>query len=155
MNMLLGSENNEGLNQLQKAQRLYHALMDCDTPQEFKKTFGEAIQKHALDEFYPVVVMAELSAALMICHFAASQVQGFAFRDHLRDFCGVKPAQLLNLKVQSISDITEMPVLELEPLLKAFGYTVNDGTIADHPEAKRRKEEIVSLAERRKSKNVG
>lgn len=153
--MLLGSENNEGLDLLQKAQRLYNALMDCDTPQEFKKTFGDAIQKHPLDEFYPVVVLAELSAALMICHVAASQVQGFAFRDHLRDFCGVKPAQLLNLKVQSISDITTMPADELEPILKAFGYTVTDGTIADHPDAKRRKEEVVSLADRRKSKNAG
>lgn len=153
--MLLGNGNNEGLDQLQKAQKLYHALMDCDTPQEFKKTFGDAIQQHALDEFYPVVVLAELSAALMICHVAASQVQGFVFRDHLRDFCGVKPAQLINLKVQSICDITAMPAEELEPLLKAFGYTIKDGMIADHPDAKRRKEEIVSLAERRKSKNAG
>jgi len=153
--MLLGSGNNEGLDQLQKAQKLYHALLDCNTPQTFKKTLSDAIQQHPLDEFYPVVVLAELSAALTICHIAAAQVHGFAFRDHLRDFCGVKPAQFLSLKVQSISDITAMPADELEPILKAFGYTVKDGVIAGHPDAKRRKEEIVSLAERRKNKHAG
>lgn len=153
--MLLGSDDNNGHDHILKAQKLYHALMDCETPQEFKKTFGDAIQKHSLDEFYPVVVLAELSAALMICHFAASQVQGFSFRDHLRDFCGVKPAQLLNLQVQNISDISEMPVAELEPILKAFGYTVKEGMIADHPEATRRKEEIVDLAAKRKNKHAG
>lgn len=153
--MLLGNGINEGLSQLQKAQKVYHALLDCDTPQAFKKTLSAAIQQYPLDEFYPVVVQAELSAALMICHTAAAQVQGFAFRDHMRDFCGVKPAQLLNMKLQGISDIIAMPVEELEPMLKAFGYTVKDGTITDHPDAHRRKEDIVSLAEKRQSKHAG
>ena len=153
--MLLGSHDHESHDAVVKAQKLYHALMDCDTPQEFKKTFGDAIHKHSLEDFYPVVVLVELTAALMICHLAAAQVKGFSFRDHMRDFCSVKPAQLINLKLQNISDITEMPLEELQPILKAFGYSIKEGIIADHPDAARKKEEIVSLDQKRKDRNAG
>ncbi len=61
-------QGNEGYENIVKAQALFRRLMECEPGGEFKKIFADAIQQHTLDEFYPVVVRAELSAALMLCH---------------------------------------------------------------------------------------
>ena len=78
-------QGNEGYENIVKAQALFQRLMECEPGGEFKKIFADAIQQHTLDEFYPVVVRAELSAALMLCHIAAAQVPGFLFRNYLNE----------------------------------------------------------------------
>lgn len=151
---MFDSHDSEGYDGIVKSQKLYQRLMECESAVEFKKIFGTAIQEHSLDEFYPVVVRAELSAALMLCHFAASQVQGFHFRDYLMDFCAIRPAQLINLPLQAVSDITETPVNEIELILRAFGYTVTEGKVADHPGASGTAT-IIPLDNKRQTRNAG
>lgn len=151
-------QGNEGHEKIVKAQALFRLLMECDNAAEFKKVFGEAIQRHTLDEFYPVVVRAELSAALMLCHLAAAQVPGFLFRDYLQQCCGLRPAQLVNLPVQDVADISEMPAGEIDAILRAFGYQIKDGIVTDHPDAHRKggkEKAVVDLAERRTPRHAG
>jgi len=151
-------QGNEGHEKIVKAQALFRRLMECDDGAEFKKTFGEAIQQHTLDEFYPVVVRAELSAALMLCHIAAAQMPGFLFRDYLQQCCGLRPAQLINLPVQDVADISETPASEIEDILRAFGYQIKDGVVTDHPDAHRKggkEKAVVELAEKRVTRHAG
>jgi len=151
-------QGNEGHEKIVKAQALFRRLMECDDSAEFKKTFGEAIQQHTLDEFYPVVVRAELSAALMLCHIAAAQMPGFLFRDYLQQCCGLRPAQLINLPVQDVADISEMPASEIDDILRAFGYQIKDGVVTDHPDAHRKggkEKAVVELAEKRVTRHAG
>jgi len=151
-------QGNEGHEKIVKAQALFRRLMECDDGAEFKKTFGEAIQQHTLDEFYPVVVRAELSAALILCHLAAAQMPGFLFRDYLRQCCALRPAQLINLSVQDVADISEMPASEIDDILRAFGYQIKDGVVTDHPDAHRKggkEKEVVDLTEKRVSRHAG
>lgn len=116
-----------------KAQKLYRTLIECDTPQAFKKAFGDAIQRHTLDEFYLVVVRAEFSAALTLAERARAG-DGFSFSAFLAHFCGLKPGHLLGLPLQVIADITETPQDDITRSLRDFGYTLNAGVIAGHPE---------------------
>lgn len=149
----------EGHEKIVKAQVLFQRLMTCKPDGSFKKFFGEAIQSHTLDEFYPVVVRAELAAALMLCHRGAAQIQGFLFRDYLMDCCGLRPAQLIHLPLQDVADISEMPVAEIEAIARTFGYTIENGTLSDHPDAHRKngkgENDIVSLADKRKARHAG
>lgn len=127
----------EGHEKIVKAQDLFFRLMACEPGSEFKKTFAAAIQQNSLDEFYPVVVRAELSAALMLCHIAATQTTGFVFRDYLHECCGIKPAQFINMPLRDIADISEMPQTQIEHILHGFGFTLTEGIISDHPDAHR------------------
>jgi hypothetical protein len=151
-------QGNEGHEKIVKAQALFRQLLECDDGVEFKKSFGEAIQRHTLDEFYPVVVRAELSAALILCHIAAAQMPGFLFRDYLQQSCGLRPAQLINLPVQDVADISEMPAAEIDAILRAFGYQIKDGIVTDHPDAHRKdgkEKSVVDLAGKRTSRHAG
>lgn len=150
-------QGNEGYENIVKAQALFRRLMECEPGGEFKKIFADAIQQHTLDEFYPVVVRAELSAALMLCHIAAAQVPGFLFRNYLNECCGLRPAQLINLPLRDVADISEMKIEDVEPIARAFGYVVNDGILADHPDAHRKddKDTVVSLDGKRGVRHAG
>lgn len=146
-------QGREGHENIVKAQALFRRLIECGPSGEFKKVFGEAIQQHTLDEFYPVVVRAELSAALILCHIAAAQMPGFLFRDYLHEYCGLRPAQLINLPLRDVADIGEMPLGTVEDIARAFGYKIESGILKDHPDAHRKsgskKTDVVDLASQR------
>ncbi|HRI75571.1 MAG TPA: hypothetical protein PLX33_01140 [Alphaproteobacteria bacterium] len=151
-------QGNEGHENIIKAQDLFRRLMECEPGGEFKKIFADAIQQHTLDEFYPVVVRAELSAALMLCHIAAAQVPGFLFRDYLQECCGLRPAQLVNLPLRDVADISEMKIEDIEGIARAFGYQIKDGILSDHPDAQRKggkDKAIVSLDSKRSARHTG
>ncbi len=147
----------EGHEKIVKAQALFARLMESAADGEFKKIFAAAIQEHSLDEFYPVVVRAELSAALMLCHIAAAQVQGFQFRDYLQEHCGLRPAQLINMPLLDIADICELPILQIDEILRAFGYKITEGVITDHPDAHRKtgSNDVVDMSNLRKPRHAG
>ncbi len=147
----------EGHEKIVKAQALFARLMDCAADGEFKRTFATAIQEHSLDEFYPVVVRAELSAALMLCHMAATQIAGFQFRTYLQECCGLRPAQLINMPLLDIADISELPIMKVDEILRGFGYIVTDGIIADHPDAHRKtgSNDAAEMPDMRKPRHAG
>lgn len=146
-------QGNEGHENIVKAQALYRRMVHCGPDGTFKKIFAEAIQEHTLDEFYPVVVRAELTAALMICHRAAD-VPDFVFHEHLLAYCGLRPAQLINLPVQDMADISDILEGDAENIILSFGYKIIDGIIADHPDAHRKTDSLQDAAQKHTAQNA-
>ncbi len=136
-----------------KAQGIYRKMIS--EPKAFKKVFSEAIHAHTLDEFYPVVVRAELSAALSLSTAAKEQDTDFNFRDYLYSTFGLRPHHLVNVTTQVIADIMERDLRDVEDMFRAFSYTVENGMVTGHPD-EGKAPKIVSLdAARRKVGNAG
>ncbi len=94
----------------------------------------------------------------MLCHIAAAQVPGFLFRDYLQECCGLRPAQLVNLPLRDVADISEMKIEDIEGIARAFGYQIKDGILSDHPDAQRKggkDKAIVSLDSKRSARHTG
>ncbi len=122
----------ETFDNIVKAQGIYRKMIA--EPKAFKKLFSEAIHTHTLDEFYPVVVRAELSAALSLSTGAKEQNKDFNFRDYLYATFGLRPYHLVNVPTQVIADIMERDVREVEDMFRAFAYTVENGSVTGHPD---------------------
>lgn len=142
----------ESFDDIVKAQGLYQKMVA--EPQAFKKHFTEAIQKHSLDEFYTVVVRAEMSAALTLSEKAREQNNGFDFGDFIYRSFGLRPRHLVDTSTQVIADIMERDLGEVENLFRAFDYTVENGTVTHHPDTGKAPK-VVQLAEARQKKAVG
>ncbi|MDE1152726.1 MAG: hypothetical protein PW788_09340 [Micavibrio sp.] len=142
----------ETFDDIVKAQGIYQKMVA--EPQSFKKFFTEAIKAHSLDEFYPVVVRAELSAALSLSAKAREQDNGFDFREYLYKSFGLRPYHLVNVSTQTIADIMERDLREVEDLFRAFDYTVENGMVTSHPDAGKAPK-IVSLDAVREKKAAG
>lgn len=120
----------ETFDDILKAQVIYKKMIACaDTP-AFKKAFSEAIGTHTLDEFYPVVVRAELSAILFLSAAAQKTSSVFDFETHVRKTYGLQPHHLIGLGTQTVADIMEENLPAVEAMLFALGYGVESGKIA-------------------------
>lgn len=142
----------EPFDNIVKAQGIYRQMIA--EPQSFKKFFTEAIQAHSLDEFYTVVVRAELSAALTLSAEAKGQDNGFDFREYLYKSFGLRPYHLVNVTTQVIADIMERDLAEVESLFRAFDFTVENGTVTHHPDTGQASK-VVRLADARAKRTAG
>ena len=111
-----------------KAQDLHHKMVGACGPKCFKKLFTDALQSHALDEFYPVVVRAELSAALVRAAQAKEQDNSFDLKTYLKQF-KLQPAHLVNLTIDSLAGILEKGCEETEKMLRDLGLSVENGRV--------------------------
>ena len=144
----------EPFDNIVKAQGIYRQMIAA--PDAFKKIFTDAIQAHTLDEFYTIVVRAELSAALTLSSRAKEQDNGFDFRDFLFKSFGLRPYHLVNTPVQDIADIMECETTEVEGLFRTFEFTIENGTVTSHPDAgKAPAPKVVQLADARAKKAAG
>lgn len=137
-----------------KAQDIFKKMMACDNPVAFKKVFSEAIYRYSLDEFYPVVVRAELAAALAFCHRERQRGREFAFVDYLYAGFGLKPQHMLHLVTQVVADIMDRKVDEAEDMFRSFDFTIENGVISGHPhaEAESRPRKVLDFNEARRRK---
>lgn len=120
-----------------KAQAIFKKMMACEHPVAFKKVFSEAIYKYSLDEFYPIVVRAELSAALAFCYRKKQAGDEFVFTDYLFSGFGLKPQHMLHLITQVVADIMDTDVDTAEDMFRAFDFTVESGIVTAHPDAEK------------------
>lgn len=136
-----------------KAQGIFKKMVACDNPVAFKKVFSESIYKYTLDEFYPVVVRAELAAALAFCHRERERGREFVFRDYLFNGFGLKPQHMLHLVTQVVADIMDRDVDVVEDIFRSFGFTIENGIVSAHPDAEESKpRKILDFNEARRRK---
>lgn len=129
-----------------KARQLYLKLNECTSPQHFKKVFSSSIQEHPLDEFYPVIVRAELSAAIIRTERLRTESPfTFDFHDFLSSFFGLKPAHFINLSTQTVADITDKDIATVENIFRSFDYTVENNIVIDHPDVSKKSPKAVTL----------
>lgn len=142
-----------------KAQGIFKKMMACDNPVAFKKVFSESIYKYSLDEFYPVVVRAELAAALAWCHREKERGRFFVFNDLLFTGFGLKPLHMLSLVTQVVADIMDKDIDVVEGMFRAFDFTVENGIVTAHPDAAKESKPSKVLdfneARQRKRANAG
>ncbi len=131
-----------------KAQDLFHKMVGACGPKCFRKLFTTAIREHTLEEFYPVVVHAELSAALALSVRAKEQDNNLDVYAYLRDSFGIRPKNLVRLQTHAVADIMVKPTVEIEDMLRELNFTVRNGIVTHHPDACRCMPEI-SHADRR------
>ena len=131
-----------------KAQSLFNKMVCSCGPKCFKKLFTEAIQLHTLDEFYPVVMQAELTAALALSAKARQQDNSFDFGDYLESHFGLRPRHLINLAVDNVANIMEKPVYVVEDILRDLGFTLHQGRVTAHPDMQVRKTPMQRLSDR-------
>jgi hypothetical protein len=135
-----------------KAQVIYRKMIACATPQDFKKEFSEAIRLHTLDEFYPVVVRAELSAILALSHKEQAQAGGgFDYDGFIFAGFGLKPGHLVGMGTQTVADIMEKDQHAVETMCRDLGYAVEGGKVTGYGDENGRQSKVVQLAERRKA----
>ncbi len=120
-----------------KAQSLFHKMVGSCGPKCFKKLFTDAISYYTLDEFYPIVVRAELTAALALSAREKDRDGAFNLHHYLHRSFGLTPQHLLGLNTRTIADIMEKPMAEIDGLLQNLGFIVRNGTIDGHADAAR------------------
>lgn len=128
--------------ELAKAQDLFSKMVGACGPKCFHKLFTTAISRHTIYEFYPVVVRAELSAALALSAKAKAKAQetgnAFDLYDYLNASFGLTPRHLLRLQTRAFADVMGRPLTDVEEMLKSLSFTLRDGTIIGHPDLRRR-----------------
>lgn len=121
-----------------KAQRLYRKMVGACGHHCFRKLFTDAIGHHSLDEFYPVVMHAEIATAVTLSTLArdnAHETQhGFDLSSYLEKYFGLHPRHLISLSVQRISDIIERSAAETEDMFRNLGFIVRNGVVVSHPQ---------------------
>ncbi|MCC7035916.1 MAG: hypothetical protein IT560_01280 [Alphaproteobacteria bacterium] len=122
----------ETFDEIIKAQGIYKKMVACDSPAAFKKVFSEAIYASSLTDFYPVVVRAQIAAALLAAHELRG-TEGFVFGDYLYNSFGLHPHHFLQSSTQSTADIMERDLAEVEGMFRTFGYAIEHGVVANHP----------------------
>lgn len=133
-----------------KAQILFNKMVDSCGPKCFRKLFTDAIVQHTLDEFYPVVIRAANSAALVLSAKAKEQNNSFNALEYLEKSFGLKPHHLINLSAQTIADIMEREVTDVENMLQGLDFVVENGVVVAHPETgKKTKIRFMPLPRRR------
>lgn len=115
-----------------KAQDLFHKMNGSCGPKCFKKLLTQAIDTHWIGEFYPVVVQAELSAALAISVREKQKDPNFNFPGFLQDFFGMKPDRLLHLSTGVAAGIMGKAQEEVDDLFRALGYHVDHGRVTNY-----------------------
>lgn len=145
-----------------KAQALFEKMMACQTAEDFKKVFSDAIRANTLDDFHPVVVRAELAVSLAKSAEAKATQPALDFKHYIYDTFGLKPHHLLGLDTQLMADIMGRELLDVERIFEGFDYTVENGMVTGHPDAGvhklNRGPKVVQFAEakrKRASGNVG
>jgi hypothetical protein len=121
-------------NNIIKAQNLFHKMVGACGPKCFRKLFTDAISEHDIYEFYPVVVQAELSAALALSVKAREQDNGLDVYDYLVGSFGLRPKNLVRLQTRPVADIMGKDVGDVEDMLGRLSFTVRDGVVVHHPE---------------------
>ncbi len=122
----------ETFDEIIKAQDIYKKMVACDSPAAFKKVFSEAIYASSLTDFYPVVVRAQIAAALLASHELIG-TDGFVFGDYLYNSFGLHPHHFLQSGTQSTADIMERDLAQVETMFRAFGYEIENGVVTRHP----------------------
>ncbi|HYD17711.1 MAG TPA: hypothetical protein VEF76_04445 [Patescibacteria group bacterium] len=135
-----------------KAQDIYKKMIACEKPADFKKVFSDAIYEYSLTDFYPVVVRAQLAAALAACA-EQTDVKGFNFTDYLYAGFGLRPHHFVQLSVQTVADIMERDARDVERMFRGFGYTTENGEVTSHP-LDGAAPKIVNFADARKRKGA-
>ncbi len=122
----------ETFDEIIKAQGIYKKMVACDSPAAFKKVFSEAIYASSLTDFYPVVVRAQIAAALL-ASYELIGTDGFAFGDYVYTSFGLHPHHFLQSGTQSTADIMERDLAQVENMFRAFGYEIEGGIVTGHP----------------------
>ncbi|MBI1214293.1 MAG: hypothetical protein GC185_00575 [Alphaproteobacteria bacterium] len=143
----------ETFDDILKAQAIYKKMVVCDDAQEFKKAFSDAISQHTLDEFYPVVVRAELSAILALSHRKKTQDAQFDYAGYMNEAFGLKPRHLVGMSLQTVADIMERDLRSVADMFHTLGYTVEKGKIT-HYDADGGAAKVVQLSDRRRTGNA-
>lgn len=117
-----------------KAQDLFHKMVGACGPKCFRKLFTQAISEHNIYEFYPVVIQAELTAALALSVKAKEQDNHLDVYDYLVGSFGIRPKNLVRLQTRAAADIMGRDVAEVEDMLHLLDFTVRDGVVTHHPE---------------------
>lgn len=125
----------EPFDNIVKAQGIYKKMMACETPAAFKKIFSDSIYKFTLDEFYPVVVRAELVAAIAFCARETAKRPELKFTNYLFEGFGLKPHHYFDLVTQAAADIMECDIDMTEEIFRGFDFIVENGIVAAHPDA--------------------
>lgn len=123
----------EPFDNIVKAQGIYKKMIACETPAAFKKIFSDSIYKYSLDDFYPVVVRAELVAAIAFCAREIAKRPELDFTAYLYDGFGLKPHHYIDLVTQAAADIMEYDVDMVEDIFRGFDFIVENGIVAAHP----------------------
>ncbi len=118
-----------------KAQSLFQKMIGACGPKCYRKLFTSAIREHTLEEFYPVVVHAELSAALALSVRAKEQDNNLDVYAYLREAFGIRPKNLVRLQTYAVADIMEKATVEVEDMLRELNFTVRNGIVTHHPDA--------------------
>ena len=124
----------ESYDDVAKAQLLFNKMLGSCGPKCFRKLFTDAIAEHTLDEFYPVVCCAANSAALARAVKEKEQDNSFNALEYLSSAYGLKPQHLMNLSAQTIADIMQRPVGDVENMLTGLDFVMEDGVVVNHPE---------------------
>lgn len=140
-------ETTDTLN-ITKAQDLFKKMVCACGPKCFKKLFSEAIDVHTLDEFYPVVMHAELTAALAMSAREQEKTANFDFADYLEDYFNIRPRQLMNVSVNTLAHIMEATAQDVETLLSGFGFTIEQGRVTRHKDLSHRRSRLAPLREK-------
>ncbi len=143
----------ETFDEIIKAQGIYKKMVACDSPAAFKKVFSEAIYASSLTDFYPVVVRAQIAAALIASHELIG-TDGFVFGDYLYKSFGLHPHHFLQSGTQSTADIMERDLPQVENMFRAFGYEIENGIVSAHPE-EGETPKVIDFIEVRRKKAAG
>ncbi len=140
-----------------KAQDIYKKMMACDQPAAFKKVFSESIYKYTLDDFYPVVVRAELAAALAFCNRERMRGREFDFPAYLNTGFGLKPQHMLHLVTQVVADIMDCELDTAEAMFRSFDFTIENGIVTAHPAAEQESKprKVLDFNQARQRKTAG
>lgn len=117
-----------------KAQNLFRKMVGACGPKCFRKLFTQAISEHDIYEFYPVVVQAELTAALALSVKAKEQDNSLDVYDYLVGSFGIRPKNLMRLQTRAAADIMGRAVDEVEDMLHLLDFTVENGVVTRHPD---------------------
>ena len=118
-----------------KAQDLFQKMLGACGPKCYKKLFTQAISAHDIYEFYPVVVQAELSAALALSFKAKEQNNDLDVYTYLRATFGIRPKNLVRMNTNAVADVMEKDANDVEDMLRELNFTVKNGVVTHHPDA--------------------